>query len=71
MSQLIQADYTTGHMDADEMYENDIVRRDLTRNLTAIFPDIYDEIEKAFDEYIPKTEGMSVALSTAQRTDQK
>jgi hypothetical protein len=56
--QMTQAKYTVGHRNADQMYEIDIVRRDLTRNLTVLFPEIYDEIEKAFEEYIPKTEGI-------------
>jgi hypothetical protein len=71
ISQLIQADYTIGHRNADQMYEIGLVRGELTRNLTVLFPDMYDEIEKAFDEYIPKTEGISSPSSSARPTNQK
>jgi hypothetical protein len=60
MLQLTQAKYTVGHEIMENQYQIEIVKRDLTRNLTVLFPDIYDEIEKAFDEYIPKTEGILV-----------
>jgi hypothetical protein len=30
-------------------FENDIVKRDLTRNLAALFPEIYDEVAQAFE----------------------
>jgi hypothetical protein len=31
-----------------DTYHIDVVRRDLTRNLAILFPDIYDEIVEAF-----------------------
>jgi hypothetical protein len=55
--QLTQAQYTIDHELLKNPYEIDIVKRDLTRNLTVLFPGIYDEISEAFDEYIPRTEG--------------
>jgi hypothetical protein len=32
----------------DDAYHIDVVRRDLTRNLVALFPEIYEEIVEAF-----------------------
>jgi hypothetical protein len=70
--QLIQAKYTVGHELLENQYEIEVVKRDLTRNLTVLFPDIYDEIEKAFDEYIPRTEGIVIVLLLpTQSTDWK
>jgi hypothetical protein len=61
--QTMQFNYTIGHEILEDTYPNEIIRRDLTRNLAVLFPDIYDEVEKAYNEYIPKTEGLNDNLT--------
>jgi hypothetical protein len=32
----------------NDEYHLELIRRDLTRNLVALFPDVYDEVSEAF-----------------------
>jgi hypothetical protein len=48
----------------------DIVKRDLTRNLTVLFPEIYDEIELAFEGQ-SSTPSKSLTLTVSCRIHSK
>lgn len=40
-----------------------VVRQQLTKNLGAIFPELWDEIKHAFDDEIPRTTGECKVIS--------
>ncbi len=41
----------------DDQFHVAVVRDKLTRNLGALYPDVFDEISVSFNEYIPATDG--------------
>ena len=53
----MQMDHTLGAPMYLDPYHIDIVRGSMTRNLGNKFPDVRDEIEAAFDDLVPKTDG--------------
>jgi hypothetical protein len=53
VSQLLQVKYTFG-VDAQEYpYHTQVTRNHLSRNLQALFPNVYDEINHSFGTIIP------------------
>ncbi|PBK74138.1 cytochrome P450 [Armillaria solidipes] len=57
----LQTCYTLGSNIHHDPYHVDVVRSALTRNISACFPAVRDEIEVSFKDEIPETEGMSSA----------
>ena len=53
----------------DDQFHVAVVRDKLTRNLTALFPAVRDEVEAAFAEYIPPTDGASHTSRACAHTD--
>ncbi|KAJ7284516.1 cytochrome P450 [Mycena rebaudengoi] len=51
--QFLQIGYTAGPVIDNNDYHTTIVRTDMTRNIGALFPAVWDEIVTAFDEIIP------------------
>ena len=45
--------YTLGRASRDDPYHVDIIREKLMRSLTAVLPDVIDELSVAVPEYIP------------------
>ncbi|KNZ80774.1 Ent-kaurene oxidase [Termitomyces sp. J132] len=66
---FLQIMYTMGPEVFYSSYHVEVVRSPLTRNLVARFPDVQDEIQSAFKEYIPQTEDWTAisALSTIRK----
>lgn len=55
-TQLLQVKYTFGLEAQEHPYHVQVIRDHLKRNLSQLFPDIFDEIRLAFDESIPYRE---------------
>ncbi|KAG7450028.1 cytochrome P450 [Guyanagaster necrorhizus] len=53
---IFQVDYTMGPSVAADTYHADVIRSSLTRNISACFADVQDEIKMAFKDNIPMTE---------------
>ena len=47
----------------DDQFHVAVVRDKLTRNLTALYPYVFDEVTAAFKDYIPETDGQLAAAS--------
>ncbi|SJL14132.1 uncharacterized protein ARMOST_17587 [Armillaria ostoyae] len=56
-SDLLQMDYTIGRDVFADPYHIGVVRNALTRNIATCFADVADEIQEAFNDNIPMTEG--------------
>ncbi|KAK0448923.1 cytochrome P450 [Desarmillaria tabescens] len=54
---LLQIDYTIGRRFNEDSYHTDVVRGSLTHNIGTRFADVQDEIQAAFKDNIPVTEG--------------
>lgn len=63
MIQQLQTLHTIGPDVHHNDYHIQIIRSQLTRNLSALFPDIRDEISTAFSELIPPSQGTFLAGS--------
>ncbi|CAL1709887.1 unnamed protein product [Somion occarium] len=50
---MLQVEYTFGHEVAKDPFHHELIRNQLTRNLTNLFPDVHDEITVAFNDLIP------------------
>ncbi|OCH95708.1 cytochrome P450 [Obba rivulosa] len=50
---MIQSKYTFGREPAEDPYHIDVIREKLTRNLASLLPDVMDEIQHAFHQFIP------------------
>lgn len=55
--QIIAGDYTLGSNVERNPYHVGVVRTQLTRNLSIVFPDVLDEAIVALDELIPLADG--------------
>ena len=53
--QVLQLRHTLGP-GVDDQFHVAVVRDKLTRNLAALFPDVLDEVQAAFAEYVPAKE---------------
>ncbi|THV04409.1 hypothetical protein K435DRAFT_649215 [Dendrothele bispora CBS 962.96] len=62
-NEFMQTDYTMGKPIRINLYHFDVVKTTLTRNISARFSDVRDEIVTACAEEIPATEGTSDKLS--------
>ena len=52
-------DHTLRMLNNEDMYQNDVLRTKLTRNIAATFHDVEDELIEALSELIPTgTDGM-------------
>ncbi|EMD34619.1 hypothetical protein CERSUDRAFT_86021 [Gelatoporia subvermispora B] len=52
-AELLQSKYTLGRDTAEDPYHIEVIREKLTRNLATLLPDVMDEIQHAFNEFIP------------------
>ena len=60
---VLQTDFTLGSNVSTVPYHIPIVRSQLTRNLSILFPAIYEEVVDAFDQLVPAREnGLSLIL---------
>ncbi|EMD34612.1 hypothetical protein CERSUDRAFT_158140 [Gelatoporia subvermispora B] len=50
--ELLQSKYTLGRQQIEDPYHVDVIREKLTRNLAILLPDVMDEIQHAFNEFI-------------------
>ncbi|RXW24407.1 hypothetical protein EST38_g1432 [Candolleomyces aberdarensis] len=54
---LLQMDHTFGEdVCKAETYHIDVTRRQLTKNIETLFPEIFDELQTAFNDHLPQTE---------------
>ena len=52
-------DHTLRMLNNEDMYQNDVIRTKLTRNIATIFHEVHDELIEALSELIPAgTDGM-------------
>lgn len=57
--QLLQMNHTFGeHVVHADLYHVDVTRKQLTKNIDALFPEVFDELKYAFSDHIPQTEGL-------------
>lgn len=78
MQDLLQVKYTFGLEAQEHPYHVQVIRDHLKRNLSQLFPDIFDEIRLAFDESIPyreagwvKVKAYSAAMKATCRTSNR
>ena len=60
--QSVQMDYTMSRSMHNDPYHVDIIRGTLTKKLDVLFPNLHDEIVKAFKDEIPATEGALIPI---------
>jgi hypothetical protein len=57
--QRLVMDHTLPFLNNEDMYQNDVIRTKLTRNIAATFLEVQDELIEALSELIPaSTDGM-------------
>ncbi|TBU42680.1 cytochrome P450 [Dichomitus squalens] len=61
-TQVLQLRHTLGP-GIDDQFHVAVVRDKLTRNLAAVFPDVLDEVQAAFREYVPAEENQWTAVT--------
>lgn len=49
----MKTQYTLGRETSEDPFHVEVIKEKLTRNLGNILPDVMDEIQHAFNEYIP------------------
>ena len=60
---FLQTEFTLGSNSSTVPYHVPILRSQLTRNLSTLFPAVYEEVEGAFDQLVPAREnGWSLIL---------
>ncbi|KZS96388.1 cytochrome P450 [Sistotremastrum niveocremeum HHB9708] len=68
--ELLQVEYTMGPNVAENQYHVPIIRSNFTRSLTALFPDIIDEVSSAFSDKIRPGGDEWVSLSVMNSVSQ-
>ncbi|GBE89843.1 Ent-kaurene oxidase [Sparassis crispa] len=53
VNEMLHSEYTIGRDVSEDAYHIGVVRGQLTRNLSALLPDVIDEVGMAFEEHIP------------------
>ncbi|KAH8830941.1 cytochrome P450 [Flagelloscypha sp. PMI_526] len=56
VEEQLQTKYTMGLKGSENIYQIDVVRTTLTRNIGVRFDEMYDEVLACFEDYIPTTE---------------
>jgi hypothetical protein len=61
--QVLSFDHLGMHALFEDPYHIEVVRRDLTRNLVVLFPEVYDEVTQAFQGILVSFRILDISLT--------